>query len=218
METGSAVNNESVLSHFGDINSRFFQMNEGSEYLEKFEVESREIFVHREKIVAALKLQPGMRVVDIGAGTGLFLSLLSAAVQPGGHLTCTDIAPKFVEFLERRRADLGLSADDVDVVLTGHTDLPLKSPVDVALLSDAYHHIEYPAAFVSAVRSALRPGGSFVVIDYERIEGVSSPWIMGHVRADKQTVISEITSHGFRLAEEVTGLLTENYFLRFEVC
>jgi hypothetical protein len=38
---------------------------------------------------------------------------------------------------------------------------------------------------------------------------------MDHVRADKATVLKEITAARFKLVEEVTGVLRENYILIF---
>ncbi|MBW2381844.1 MAG: hypothetical protein JRG70_20315 [Deltaproteobacteria bacterium] len=53
-----------------------------------------------------------------------------------------------------------------------------------------------------------------MLIDFERIEGKTSPGILQHVRADKQTVIEEVKQAGFVLQSE-TDLLEENYYLRF---
>jgi predicted methyltransferase len=63
----------------------------------------------------------------------------------------------------------------------------------------------------------LRPGGTLVVVDFERIPGTSRQWVLDHVRADKQTVRAEIESAGFRFVDEprVAGL-SENYLMRFE--
>lgn len=67
------------------------------------------------------------------------------------------------------------------------------------------------------LKSALVPGGTMLVLDYDRIPGVSTPFIMDHVRANKQTVINEVTAAGFHLVEEVQiTQLKENYLLRFE--
>ena len=63
----------------------------------------------------------------------------------------------------------------------------------------------------------LKPGGRFIVLDFERIPGVSPPSRLDHVRAGKETVIEEVTASGFRLREEVKTLgLKDNYFLVFE--
>jgi hypothetical protein len=53
-----------------------------------FEGESREVFVQREKIVAACGVIPGMVVADIGAGTGLHARLFARAVGDDGRNCC----------------------------------------------------------------------------------------------------------------------------------
>jgi predicted methyltransferase len=60
----------------------------------------------------------------------------------------------------------------------------------------------------------LRPGATLVLIDVERIEGETSPATLKHIRADKQTVIEEVSRVGFVLESE-TDLLEENYYLHF---
>ncbi len=59
-----------------------FENPDVKEFIEKFEVESREVFTKRQDIVAACKLKPGMTVGDIGAGTGLFTRLFAKEVLP----------------------------------------------------------------------------------------------------------------------------------------
>ena len=67
---------------------------------------------------------------------------------------------------------------------------------------------------LASIRAALRPGGALVVVDFERIPGVSPDWILKHVRAGKDEFRAEIEAAGFRFVEEV-DLMRENYFLRF---
>src|SRR6516225_6317448 len=57
-----------------------FENPDVPEYIGKFETESREIFVQRKDILTACDLKPGMDVVDIGAGTGLFTRLFAEKV------------------------------------------------------------------------------------------------------------------------------------------
>src|SRR5262249_28312229 len=61
---------------------------------------------------------------------------------------------------------------------------------------------------------ALRPGGQIILIDFHRIKGKSSDWVMGHVRAGQEVFVREILAAGFR---KVGGekLLKKNYFVRF---
>src|ERR1017187_4405091 len=83
-----------------DINKPF-QNPDLDGFLKKFEVESREIFVKRKEIITACKLKPGMVVADIGAGTGLFTRLFAKEVGPTGKVVAVDIAPKFLEHIDK---------------------------------------------------------------------------------------------------------------------
>ena len=93
--------------------------------------------------------------------------------------------------------------------------LPANS-VDLVFLCDTYHHFEFPKTSLASIDKALRPGGRLVLIDFERIEGKSRKWLMGHVRAGKEIFRAEIQDAGFRLVEDkqIEGF-KENYFLVF---
>ena len=67
---------------------------------------------------------------------------------------------------------------------------------------------------LDSISRALREDGELLVIDYRRILGMSSPWIMSHVRVGEADVTEEIRSAGFELVEK-HDFLRENYFLRF---
>jgi predicted methyltransferase len=54
-----------------------------------------------------------------------------------------------------------------------------------------------------------------VIIDFRKIKGFSSNWVMSHTRADKNTVIKEVESEGFKLVEDQDFMKT-NYYLRFK--
>lgn len=178
-----------------------------------FESEGREIFVQRHAIVEALKLEPGMVVADVGAGTGVLSLLFAQRVGAGGSVIAQDIAPEFLRGIEARARMDGLA--QLRTVLGGENDARLPANgVDLVFTSDVYHHFEYPQAMLASLHRALKPGGRLVVIDYEKIPGRSSPWVMGHVRANRETVVAEITAAGFELARS-HDFLHENYFLEF---
>jgi FkbM family methyltransferase len=184
------------------------------EFVGRFEVESREVFAHRGAIVKACGLRPGMVVADIGAGTGLFTRLFAQAVGDKGRVVAVDIAPKFIAHIEESARKAGLR-NVVGVVGTDRSvELPADS-VDLAFVCDTYHHFEFPLRTLETIHRALRPGGRLIVIDFHRIEGKSSEWVLGHVRAGQEVFTAEILKSGFGLAGE-EPLLKENYFLRFE--
>ena len=95
------------------------------------------------------------------------------------------------------------------------TPLPANS-LDMAFICDTYHHFEYPKGTMDSLLRALKKGGALVVIDFERIEGKTRKWTMGHVRAGKEVFRKEIEDAGLTFVEEVKlEGLKENYFLRF---
>ena len=160
-------------------------------WVERFEREGREIFDLRQEIVAACGIRPGSRVADIGAGTGLFVPLFSEAVGPAGIVYAVDIVPEFIEHMRTNAARRGLV--NVRAILCTERSVELEpASIDLAFLCDAYHHFEYPRSTMSSIHRALPVGGELVLIDFERIPGDSSAWVIDHVRAGKERVRSEI--------------------------
>jgi len=199
-----------------DLNDRFLADDlDVDHFVGIFEGESREIATARDGILAALEVEPGERVADIGAGTGLFLRPLADAVGARGRLFEVDISPGFVEHLRGRVAQEGLEQVEVVLCTDRSCGLPPES-VDLAFVCDTYHHFEYPRTTLWSIYRALRPGGRLVVVEFDRVPGVSREWILDHIRADKATFRAEIEGAGFVFEEEIpVDGLKENYVLRF---
>jgi SAM-dependent methyltransferase len=198
------------------VNENFLSENLDVEhYVEIFEGESREVFVHRERIVEALAMSSGMTVADIGAGTGLFLPAFDREVGSEGRVYAVEISSKFLEYLRERTERENLARVEVVKGLEDSVELPAAS-VDLAFVCDTYHHFEYPRSTLNSLHTAIRPGGFLVVLDFERIPGESQDWVLEHVRAGKEVFRQEIESAGFRFEREITVEgVEENYVLRF---
>jgi len=202
------------------INDSFLAEDmQAEDFVERFEGESREVFVHREEIVAALPIELGDVVADVGSGTGAFLSAFANAVGPvygGGRVLALDIAPSFVEHLAARAVAEELPQVEARLCGERSVDLPRQS-IDLAFICDVYHHFEYPRSTMTSIHHALKPGGQVVIVDFERIPGVSREWTLGHVRAGKEEVIAEMESFDFKFLEELTiPGLEENWVGRFK--
>lgn len=178
-----------------------------------FESEGREVYDRRFEILDALAIQPGQRVADVGAGSGLYTLLFARAVGPSGRVYAVDISASFIAAIEARAAAEGLR--NVVPVLSHQrgTELPSGS-VDLVFLADTYHHFEYPRSMLKSIHEALVPGGVLAIIDFRRVPGISSRWILSHVRAGREEVIAEVEQAGFRFIDEPLKL-GSNYFVRF---
>ena len=155
-----------------------------------------------------------MAMADIGAGTGLFTLPFSQAVGESGKVYAVDIAKNFLEHIQAR-ATKAHAANVQTIQCTGRSvELP-EASIDLAFICDVYHHFEFPQASLATLHKALRPGGVLVLIDFKRIPGESSDFVMGHVRAGQEVFESEITAAGFEKIGEVKDVLKENYFVKF---
>jgi len=204
--------------HEHAITDRARQMNESfaadEEWIRRFEAEGREIFDFRYAIVDQLGLRPGVDVADIGAGSGLLSRLAAMRVAPDGVVHAIDISPTMIDYIAQTAQSMGL--ENLHAML-GEPDSPGLPPnsVDVVMVVATYHHFEYPREMLAGIKSALRPDGLLVLVDNERIEGVTPPGILSMVRAGKGTFTDEVVNAGFELIQEVDIGMHEHYMLKF---
>ena len=208
---GSAYGQEPQVR--SDVNRKFVDPDFQA-WVARFESPGREVYDQRHRIIEATGVKTGMTVADIGAGTGLFTRLFSEQVGPSGKVYAVDISKVFIDNILNLSREQGQS--NVEGVVNASTDIQLPPrSIDIAFICDTYHHFEKPLAMMQSIRRALKPGGRMIVVDFRKISGVSTPWVMSHVRAGQSQVVREIESVGFRLVED-SDLLKTNYFLRFE--
>lgn len=113
------------------------------------------------KLLSSFGLQEGARIVDLGCGTGLLLNGLCKAVGPSGSVIATEISEVFHKHLLRKCASeeltnaiCVLNADPRSPQLE-----PYKGTVDLVIIIDVYHHLEYPRTSMRHLRDALKPTG-----------------------------------------------------------
>lgn len=185
------------------------------EYIGRFEIESREVFAARKQVLEACDVKPGASIADVGAGTGIYTRLFSRAVGPEGWIYAVDIAPQFIQHINASAKELNLPNITGVICVEDSINLPPES-VDMVFVCDTYHHFEFPPQTLASILKALKPGGTFVVIDFERIPGKTREWTMNHVRAGKEVFRSEVETAGFEFVEEIdVDGLEDNYFLKF---
>lgn len=193
--------------------NRAFADPDWQQWVDRFERPGREVYDRRDAIVDATCVAPGMTVADIGAGTGLFTRLFARRVGPHGRVYAVDISRSFVDNIVRASEESGIT-NVVGVVDSARNVFLPANSIDVAFVADTYHHFEYPRSMLASIRNALHDDGKMIVIDFRRDPRVNSDWVMGHVRAGRETVIEEIEAAGFKLVEE-KPLLRSNYYLEF---
>ena len=136
---------------------------QGAAWLERQERDREE---RTDLLLAALMLQPGFVVADIGAGTGYLSRRMAPAVMPGGKVWAVDVQPEMVSMLRAGAKRSGLTQIEARLGAVDDVKLPVSS-VDLAVMVDVYHELAFPYEVMASVLKALKPGGRVVFVEYK---------------------------------------------------
>lgn len=134
-------------------------------YAKSFDDPARDGWQMPDRVIAALGLQSGQAVADIGAGTGYFTVRL--ARTPGvAKVFAVDVETSMVDYVRARSAREGLKNV---VAIKGAADRTnLTEPVDVVLIVDTFHHIPNRAAYFTALKQVMKPGAKLAIVDFRK--------------------------------------------------
>ena len=135
---------------------------QGAGWLERSERQQEE---RGDLLLRELGLKPGMAVADIGAGTGYYARRMAPLVGSSGVVYATDVQPEMMKMLEDGAKKAGLS--NIKPVLGGlkNVNLPDAS-IDLAIMVDVYHELEFPSEVIDSLVRALKPGGRIAYVEY----------------------------------------------------
>jgi ubiquinone/menaquinone biosynthesis C-methylase UbiE len=104
-------------------------------------------------------------IADIGAGTGYYTFKLAPKV-PKGKVYAVEIQDEMINAINDRRKKLKNA--NVEVVKGGFKspNLPENS-VDLAIMVDVYHELEYPVEVLQSIKKALKKDGKLLLIEYK---------------------------------------------------
>ncbi len=166
---------------------------------------------HPDALMAALPIEVGMLVVDVGCGSGYYARRLAAAVGPEGSVLCNDIQPEMLDIAAWLAEKAGVT--NMSTVLGTESDARLpEGEVDLILLVDVYHEFSEPEAMLESMRKALAPDGIVALAEF-RLEGTSAAHIKVDHRMSIDQVMKEWLPAGYELIERVDSLPTQHLFL-----
>lgn len=154
------------------------------------------------ELMAFAGVRQGMKIVELAPGGGYFTRLLSLAVGRGGHVY----------------AFTGRASPAVEAWAAGHPNVSqvigqagqalASQPVDMVWTTLNYHDFKNVVAdgkdgaarYNAAAFAALKPGGSYLIVDHEAAPGAGTTVTSSLHRIESAAVIREVEAAGFKLA------------------
>ncbi len=113
-----------------------------------------DVVAQRHATLHRLALQPGERVLDVGAGPGFLVAEMAEYVGPDGHVTGLDIADSMVALAQRRCAQEPI-ASRTTIVKGDATALPFPdASFDVAVWNERFADPYLPRSLARRLRDA----------------------------------------------------------------
>jgi ubiquinone/menaquinone biosynthesis C-methylase UbiE len=156
-----------------------------------------------DRMLAALEIKKGAVVADIGAGVGYHVWRLSEIVGPTGKVIGEDIQQEMIRMMTKNIGDRKLR--NVEIVLGTPTDPKLPAnTLDLVLMVDVYHEFSAPSVMMKQIRSALKPDGRAVLVEFRK-EDPNVPIQQLH-KMSVQDVRAELEPMGFKFQKSLEFL------------
>ena len=127
------------------------------------------MFLHPENLVGQLGIMPGMIIADIGSGIGYFSLPLAKSIGAAGQVYAIDIHENILKRLHNDAREQGIENITIlraDAERAG--DIPLRDEtVDMVVIINTLFQAGNHGAMISEALRILKPGGSFIVIDWQ---------------------------------------------------
>jgi ubiquinone/menaquinone biosynthesis C-methylase UbiE len=130
----------------------------------------REQWQRVDEVIAALGVNSGSQVADVGAGNGFFTVRFARAVGDTGRVFAVDVSPVALRELGRRVETEGFK--NVEIIQGEEDDPRLpEAALDAAIIVNAYHEMAEHRAMLAGIWRALKAGGRLLLLE----PGAASP-------------------------------------------
>ncbi len=172
---------------------------------------------HMAAVMTFTGVKPGQSVLELVPGSGYWTRVFSAVVGPKGHVYTVwpnEMGKYAAKSLANWQALVKSPPyENVSVLEQPAAQLTSPKPVDLVFTSQNYHDYHDPfmgpvdiATFNKQVYAALKPGGSFVIIDHVAPAGTGATDTNTLHRIDPALVKKEVEAAGFVFAGDSDAL------------
>ena len=159
--------------------------------------------------IEKMSLSPQSVVADIGAGTGYYTFAIARKV-PQGKVYAVEIQDEMINYLEQKKTSTAINNVEIVKGTQQSPNLPENS-VDLVIMVDVYHELEYPREMLQAIKKSLKENGAILLLEY-KAEDPSIAIKPLHKMSVKQ-VSKEMAANGFKLAYDGEFLPIQHFLL-----
>jgi precorrin-6B methylase 2 len=177
----------------------------------RIEVETWEVRINLRqppaKVIDTIGLKPGMVIGEVGAGGGRITLWLAQRVGPNGHVYANDIDEKALSHLKTRCEKAGFM--NVTTIV-GTVTKPRFQPhsLDIAFVTNTYHHLEKPIELVKNLLPSLKENGILAIVERDADRAVSR-----EEATSKDDFVRQMAAAGFDVIRIETFLQEDNIYI-----
>ena len=164
---------------------------------------------HTQLAIDKIEIPKNGVIADIGAGTGYYTFKLAPKV-PEGKVYAVEIQDEMIAALNERKEKL--NSTNVEVI-KGSTTSPNLSAnaIDLAIMVDVYHELEYPVEMLQAIKSSLKKDGRLLLIEYKGEDPAVA--IKPLHKTTVRQLNKELSANGFTLAYDGEFLPLQHFLV-----
>lgn len=164
------------------------------------------------EVLKYMDLKPGMKVADIGCGSGYYARKMGKQVAPDGLVYGVDIQREMIDIMMQLCESEEVT--NVKPVLSEEKDPKLpRGEIDWMILADVYHEFQYPEEMLAKMLEALAPGGKVALLEYRAEAFRTASHIKPEHRMTVREVLSEWHTAGFELLDLQEFLPHQHLFI-----
>jgi precorrin-6B methylase 2 len=159
------------------------------------------------KVIETIGLKPGMVIGEVGAGTGRVTVWLAVTVGPTGRIYANDIDSSALDHLRKRCEKEGLT--NVTTIL-GTVEDPRfpRAALDIAFMTNTYHHLGKPVELVRNLLPALKESGILAIVERDKDRTMYKD-----EATSQKDFIAQMDQAGFEVIKVDTSMQEDNIYI-----
>lgn len=160
-----------------------------------------------QKVIETIGVKPGMVIGEVGAGTGRVTVWLAVTVGPAGKVYANDIDASALDHLRKRSEKEGLTNITTILGTVGDPRFP-RASLDIAFMTNTYHHLEKPIELVRNILPALKEDGILAIVERDKDRTVHRD-----EATSRKDFIAQMDQAGFEVIKVDTSMQEDNIYI-----